>query len=151
MKNCIILKFFIIASMALSGYAYAIHVDEENRFLKESILKTPVTAVLSQKQVMKLPSNPDEWDIYLITADVLEPISGKTQKKINYKMYVEVGEDVILDSKPVIISLCGNEGDYYWPGVGAKFSASAELLKLAHQVAEKKSNLNPINSESHCE
>lgn len=151
MKDSVILKFLIVALMALSGYACANHVDEEKRFLKESILNTPFTAVLSRKQVVKLPSNPDEWDIYLISADVLEPISGKTKQKINYKVYVEVGEEVILDSEPVIISLCGNDDDYYWPGVGAKFSASAELLELAHQVAEEKSNFNPTNSESHCE
>lgn len=151
MKYDVIKKFLIAVLMVLSNQACANQVNNQRDFLAQSILNTPFTAVVSHTQVIKLTSNPDDGDVYVLNAEVLEPISGKAQKKISYRIFVEFGEDIILNKEPVIISLCEDNGDYYWPGVGAEFPATAELLKVAHQVAKTKSTLNPTDGESHCD
>lgn len=149
----IFMKLFIVVSMVLSSQACSNQLNNQNQrdFLAQSILNTPFTALVSHTKVTKLSSDPDEGDVYVLNAKVLEPISGKKLEKISYKIAVEFGDTVILNSEPVILSLCEKNGEYYWPGVGAEMPASKELLKLAHQVSRKKLMSNSIGSESDCD
>ncbi len=151
MKPIITVKLFIAVLMVLSNQACSNQLDNQRGFLAQSILNTPYTAMISHTQVTKLNSNPDEGDMYVLNAKVLESILGKTLEKISYKIFVEFGEAVILNNEPVIISLCEKDGEYYWPGVGAEMPASTELLELAHQVSRNKLMLHSIGSESHCD
>ncbi len=151
MKYMVISKLFITTLMALSNQACANHLDEQQDCLVQSILNTPFTAVVTNTQVTKLTSNPDEGDIYLLNADVQEIITGKTETNISYRIFVEFGEDVLVNNEPVIISLCEDDDGYYWPGVGAEFPVTAALLTLAHQAAKTKIMSNLNNASSHCD
>ncbi|RCU50439.1 hypothetical protein DU002_08430 [Corallincola holothuriorum] len=152
MKHRLTAKIFIVGLLSLSHLACANQEENQRDFLTESILLTPFSAVVSHKNVTRLASNPNEGDLYIFNVEVIEPISGEAHKELSYRMFVESGEDVILNEAPVIISLCESNGDYYWPGVGAEFPATTALVKAAHQAAKAKLKPDGIdNSESHCD
>jgi len=70
---------------------------------------------------------------------------------INYRLFVEHGEEVVLNQKPVIIVLCESKGQYYWPGVGAEFPATEAFIKTARKAAKMKLSQSQTELNSHCE
>ncbi|MGL1097760.1 hypothetical protein ACSTD2_19855 [Vibrio vulnificus] len=42
-----------------------------------------------------------------------------------------------LDTTPVIITLCSDNDEYYWPGVGAQFSAAISFVQAAKNSASQ--------------
>ncbi|WP_444931649.1 hypothetical protein ACJJIF_07740 [Microbulbifer sp. SSSA002] len=148
MKLITAVKYILLFLLFLANQACSDHPNAQQEFLSESILNTPFTAVIQHTRVIKLSSYPGVGDTYQLSADVLEAIKGVHQNQITYRLIVEVGEDVILDAKPVIISLCQDNGGYYWPGVGAEFPASKKLIKIAHKVA--KENSQAVLDQNHC-
>ncbi|MFP8967344.1 hypothetical protein ACKC9G_12245 [Pokkaliibacter sp. CJK22405] len=139
-----------IALLAFSVQVHASDLDEQQRFLQRSVMSTPFTAEVQHTKVSKTATLADE-DVYELDADVLMTIVGKTEHHITYRMTVESGEDVNLDPKPVILSLCQDAQGYYWPGVGAEFPATQELLALAQQSAKKRAALTPDQLHTDCE
>jgi len=108
-------------------------VDSQKQFLSEAVLKTPYSAVVKHTRVEVVELPEDKFSRkHIFYADVIETIRGQELQSISYTMLVERGEDAILDTEPVIITLCKGDG-YYWPGTGAQFSANKSLLKVANQ------------------
>ncbi|MCO1336838.1 hypothetical protein MO867_21145 [Microbulbifer sp. OS29] len=148
MKLIATTKYIILLLLFLANQACSDQPDSQQEFLSESILNTPFTAVVQHTQVIKLSSKPGVGDTYQLSAEVLEPIKGVYQGQISYRLIVEAGEDVILDTKPVIISLCEDNGELYWPGVGAEFPVSKKLIKIAHKAAKENSSAD--TNKNHC-
>ena len=136
---------------AMINQACANQANVQQEFLTESVLSTSYAAVVSHKKITKLSSNPNDGDEYELSAEVINPISGKEQKVINYRMFVQSGEEVVLNRDPVIITLCESKSQYYWPGVGAEFPATETFIKTARKAAKMKSSQSPTESDSHCE
>ncbi|MCP4490326.1 MAG: hypothetical protein GY820_23845 [Gammaproteobacteria bacterium] len=150
LKVILMVKLVVITLLSLSHLACASQSNPQFEFLEQSILGTPFSAVVSHTDVVKVASNSNDVDEYLLHADVIELISGKPQRQISYRMYVEHGEDVILNKSPAIISLCKDKNDYYWPGVGAEFSASEALINVARQAAKVKRKHKDVNVGNLC-
>ncbi len=107
-------------------------LDVQSVFLSEAIANTPYSAVVKHTDVEVVNSPDDEFiSKHIYYAEVIETIRGEESENIRYTMFVERGEDVDLDSSPVIITLCLDNGNYYWPGVGAQFNANDSLIHLA--------------------
>ncbi|HFQ5281842.1 hypothetical protein [Vibrio vulnificus] len=97
-------------------------------FLIEAIVNTPYSAVVRHTNVDVInESDTGSITQFVYEAEVIETLRGKQHKRIRYTLYVEQGEDVTLDTTPVIITLCSDNDEYYWPGVGAQFSAASFL------------------------
>lgn len=150
-KTILIVKALVVFLAAMINQACANQPNAQQEFLTESVLSTPFTAVVSHKKVTKLSSHETNGDEYEVSAEVINLISGKEKKVINYRMSVSSGEEVLLNKAPVIISLCESKGQYYWPGVGAEFPATQALINTASKAAKMKSNQSDTKLNSHCE
>ncbi|MFT6389439.1 MAG: hypothetical protein ACJAUP_002831 [Cellvibrionaceae bacterium] len=150
-KTRVTTKILVLFLGAMINQACTNQADVRQEFLTESVLSTSFTAVVSHKKVTKLSSNANDGDEYELSAEVINPISGKEQKVINYRMFVEPGEEVVLNQEPVIIFLCESKGQHYWPGVGAEFPATEAFIKTAGKAAKMKSSQSPTKLDSHCE
>ena len=144
-------KILVLFLGAIINQACANHANVRQEFLTESVLSTSFTAVVSHKKVTKLSSNTNDGDEYELSAEVINPLFGKAQKVINYRMFVEPGEEVVLNQGPVIVCLCESNGQYYWPGVGAEFPATDAFIETAGKAAKMKSSQSPTELGSHCE
>ncbi|MEO0443764.1 MAG: hypothetical protein AAFZ92_08510 [Pseudomonadota bacterium] len=149
-KTKVLTKIPVLFLAAMINQACANQANVRQEFLTESVLSTSFTAVVSHQKVTKLFSNENYGDEYELSAEVISLISGKEQKVINYRMFVEPGEEVVLNQDPVIIFLCETKGQYYWPGVGAEFPATEAFIKTAGKAAKVKSSQAPTELESHC-
>ncbi|MBU2870501.1 hypothetical protein [Colwellia sp. E2M01] len=70
----------------------------------------------------------DETDKHVYSAEVLATYRGTEQKIINYEMFVEKGEEAVVDNTPIYIALCiDKQGAYYWPGTGSQFTVSEAI------------------------
>lgn len=150
-KTTVTMKILVLFFGAMINQACTNQANAQQEFLTESVLSTSFTAVVTHKKVMKLSSNENDSDEYELSAEVIKHISGKKQKVINYRMFVEPGEEVVFNRDLVIITLCENKGQYYWPGVGAEFPATETFIKTAGKAAKMKSNQSPTELGSHCE
>lgn len=150
-KTKVTTKILVLFLGAMINQACANQANVRQEFLTESVLSTSFTAVVSHKKVTKLSSNANDGDEYELSVEVINPISGKEQKVINYRMFVEPGEEVVLNQDPVIIFLCESKGQYYWPGVGAEFPATEAFIKTAGKAAKMKASQSPTELDSHCE
>lgn len=150
-KITVTTKILVLFLGAMINQACANQANVRQEFLTESVLSTSFTAVVSHKKVTKLSSNANDGDEYELSAEVINSISGKEQKVINYRMFVESGEEVVLNQDSVIIFLCESKGQYYWPGVGAEFPATEAFIKTADKAAKMKSSQSPTELDSHCE
>ncbi len=85
------------------------------------------------------PSDDYEEEKHVYTAKVLNTFRGEIQTHIHYSMVVEKGEATSLANSPIIITLCKDTKEYYWPGVGSIFPANKQIKEIASQ---KKGSLN---------
>ncbi|EGQ8024392.1 hypothetical protein [Vibrio vulnificus] len=147
---------FISFTLLISSHSIAfgsideVLIDEQKDFLSTAILGTPYSAVVKHTDVKVLNSNALEFDTkHVYTAEVINTIRGHEQGAITYTMFVEYGEDAVLDTSPVIITLCVDDSGYYWPGVGAQFYVSEPLVQYAEKIVKSVD----INQSyfSHCE
>lgn len=98
--------------------------DMELNGFKEAIKHVHYLAKVKLTNV-EIISEDDETDKHIFSANVIETYRGTVQKQINYEMFVEKGEEALVDNIPVYIALCkDNHGTYYWPGTGSQFSSS---------------------------
>ncbi len=63
-------------------------------------------------------------------AKVVKQFRGPKMATISYTSIIEKGEEPSIDPSPVLLSLCAEEGQWFDPGVGARFSASQMNLDL---------------------
>lgn len=118
-------------------------LDAQQDFLQISIQQTPFSAVV---RVHSISSITDDkalvWHIY--RGEIITPIRGQQSGDISYAMLVEKGEEAVLPAAPVLLTLCLNgnaaiPSDFYWPGTGAEFAITSELLQVA-QLAGARSD-----------
>ncbi len=146
-KNCLLLIAIIFAS-ACSAHKQQ-NTISENEFIfqsgaiAESITNTPYSALIriTSVKVIDLP-DADKSDDFaeqklIYNADVIETYRGEETKNISYMMRVEKGEKPNFPKTPFIITLCKSKEGFYWPGVGANFSADNRLRALAKKTAKQ--------------
>lgn len=91
---------------------------------KEVIKHVHYLAKITIKNV-EITKEDEETDKHTYSAEVLATYRGTAQKQINYEMFVEKGEEAVVNNLPVYIALCiDNQGAYYWPGTGSQFSSN---------------------------
>ena len=110
-------------------------LDAQQDFLQRSIQQTPFSAVVRVHSVSSITDDKAlVWHIY--RGEIITPIRGQQSGDISYAMLVEKGEEALLPAAPVLLTLCLNENaaipsDFYWPGTGAEFAITPELLQVA--------------------
>lgn len=62
-------------------------------------------------------------------------------------MWLEAGDSPAFSSEPVIVTLCLYEDGYYWPGVGAEFESSPQMLKAAKTLSIDFGTYNSLPSD----
>ncbi|XQW83461.1 hypothetical protein ACOYR1_09865 [Thalassotalea piscium] len=101
--------------------------DMELNGFKEAIKHVHYLAKVSIVNVDIIHEDEDT-DKQTYSAQVLATYRGKAQKNINFEMYVERGEEAMVNKTPIYIALCmDNNGSYYWPGTGSQFSTSEAI------------------------
>ncbi|OZT85647.1 hypothetical protein CIK04_06390 [Vibrio sp. 03_296] len=119
-------------------YGVSHDIETQAPFLIEAIISTPYSAVVIHTNVDVINAS-DTGSItqFVYEAEVIETLRGKQHKQIRYTLYVEQDEDVILDTTPIIITLCSDNDEYYWPGVDAQFSGASSFVQAAKNNASQ--------------
>lgn len=73
--------------------------------------------------------------VFLHSVEVREVLRGPEVGNLTYRLYAEPGETSATPSEWVIITLCEGEEGLEWPGTGAIFPATDELLDVARTAA----------------
>lgn len=114
---------------------------QQKKYLQKALKDTPYSALIKITSVktIDLPDK-DPSDDYaeqklVYQAEVIETYRGKKHQQLSYEMYIEKGEAVEHDKKPFIVTLCQSKDGFYWPGVGASFSADKRLITFAKKQA----------------
>lgn len=125
------IKYFLGFSMIVA--VAACHAEQPTapsdvalRGLTEAAHHTSYLAKIQHTKVTKEHSvdvdNNEEYEKHIYSAKVLKTFRGTDAAEIRYEMRVELGEDAVLETTPIIIALCAdNLGKLYWPGTGALF------------------------------
>ncbi len=146
-KKCLVFIFIFFTS-ACTGYTQQNAVSEnqfslQSEALVEAIANTPYSALIRITLVnpIDLPTTDNSDDYYdqkiIYHADVIETYRGNAKKNIAFTMYTEKGEELSFPQTPFIITLCQSNEEFYWPGVGAVFSADTRLRNIAKKIAKK--------------
>lgn len=132
MKQHILLFILLVhSSSVLGGSDIASAVSN-------AVIGSHYSAIITHTDVAEQRDNGDYYHIY--DGDVLETIRGEQKEKIRYVMSVEEGEELYLDSAPMLITLCSHKGELYWPGTGSAFPATKALLDIAKLSAKGAEN-----------
>lgn len=108
--------------------------------LTYAVTESHYTALIQQKEIHSIElldsdSSDDYAEVkHIITAEVIETYHGDVKEVISYSMVMEKGEDVIIENNPIIITLCNNDKEMVWPGVGTHFKASQVLIGKAKEL-----------------
>ena len=131
---------FILTLFNLSA-CIASDSSSEIGYLKRAIVNTPYSALIQQRDI-KTEAIPDDDSIMrmIISAEVIETFRGKEQKVLQYEMIVEKGEEVDVESQPIVVTLCKQGGRYFWPGTGGMFSNKKIIIE---NIRNKVKTLNP--------
>ena len=134
----------LIAILSLCSLSCAGHSSEGHRsqgiasYLTNAIQNTPYSALVEKASVRFVGEVSEDYWEYVIVANMLEIYRGeKSTDVISYSMIVPKEESINMASKPVIITLCKSDGELYWPGVGAEFPASDQLIDTAKKIKSK--------------
>ena len=149
-KNCLLLiVVFFASSCTANTQQSAISESEfifQSNVIVKSITNTPYSALirLTSIETVDLPDADKSDDFseqqFIYNADVIETYRGEIKKTISYMMLVEKSEKADFSKVPFIITLCTSNEGFYWPGVGASFSADSRLITLAKKAAEQTDN-----------
>ena len=141
---CLLVAAFLPLNCSYAGQAPSLSVlDAQQDFLQRSIQQTPFSAVVRVHSVSSITDDKAlVWHIY--RGEITTPIRGQQSGDISYAMLVEKGEEAVLPAAPVLLTLCLNDNaaipsDFYWPGTGAEFEITPELLQVA-QLAGARSD-----------
>ncbi|HFQ4839190.1 hypothetical protein [Vibrio vulnificus] len=136
--NLLILVVLMASSTSAKSDTDSEVFETQAPFLIEAIVNTPYSAVVRHTNVGVInESDTGSITQFVYEAEVIETLRGKQHKRIRYTLYVEQGEDVTLDTTPVIITLCSDNDEYYWPGVGVQFSAASSFVQAAKNSASQ--------------
>ncbi|EGR0104613.1 hypothetical protein RH728_004031 [Vibrio vulnificus] len=136
--NLLILVVLMASSASAKSDTDSEVFETQAPFLIEAIISTPYSAVVIHTNVDVINAS-DTGSItqFVYEAEVIETLRGKQHKQIRYTLYVEQDEDVILDTTPIIITLCSDNDEYYWPGVDAQFSGASSFVQAAKNNASQ--------------
>lgn len=107
------------------------------RFLEGAISDTPYSALIQYTGVDVIREQKDNVEKHIYHAKVIETYRGQKSENISFYLYCEAGEGLDNDDKPVVITLCNDNEGLYWPGVGAEFEASQEVIRAARRISKK--------------
>jgi hypothetical protein len=103
-------------------------------FLEDALRETPFSAVVQKLRVDVVPLDADEVK-FVYQVRVIENIRGPKLKKLTYNLIAEKGEDPgTVTTEPIILTLCKNQGGFYWPGTGAQFPRTKETTAVVEKV-----------------
>lgn len=101
--------------------------------LEGALRDTPFSAVVQHLRVDVVPLGSDEVK-FVYQVRVLENIRGPKLKNLTYYSVAEQGEDPGLTKEPVILTLCKDQDEYYWPGTGAEFDQTKSARALVDKL-----------------
>lgn len=110
---------------------------QQSSYLKKSLEDTPYSALIKITSIKTIdvpdddPSDDYAEQKLVFQAEVIETYRGSKRSELSYEMYIEKGESAERMEAPFIITLCQSKDGFYWPGVGASFSADKRLIELA--------------------
>lgn len=113
-----------------------------NIALESFMPKTPYSALIQNIAIEALEGpdsvHGDYYDeaTYLYTARVLETYRGPVHLRLEYRLLSEVGDAPVFDDTPYIVTLCRDEGGYFWPDIGANLPATVETVRKARDVGK---------------
>lgn len=111
--------------------------------LEMAVSNTPYSALVRLFKIERTAVPDDDTsddlaeDQLTVHAQVLETFKGPKLKQLRYAMVVERGEAMDIPKEPVIVTLCKEDEQYYWPGTGSSFPADTDLVRAAVEAAEK--------------
>ena len=99
-------------------------------YLKLAIVNTPYSALIQQRDIKaEAVSDDDSIVRMIISAEVIETFRGREKKVLQYEMIVEKGEEVDVESQPIVVTLCKQGDRYLWPGTGGMFSNKKIIIE----------------------
>jgi len=116
---------------------------QQSKYMQKAFEQTPFSALvkITSVQTIDIPDD-DPSDDYaeqklIYKAKVIETYRGRVSGELSYDMYIEKGESAEFIDEPFIITLCQSKDGFYWPGVGASFTADKRLIGLAKKQVSK--------------
>lgn len=116
---------------------------QQSKYMQKAFKHTPFSALIKITSVKTIDiADDDPSDDYaeqklVYQAKVIETYRGRIASELTYDMYIEKGESAEFIDEPFIITLCQSKDGFYWPGVGASFSADKRLIELAKKQASQ--------------
>lgn len=105
--------------------------------LSHSILETPYSAVLMPLNYTQQESSDRHESIVIVEAKVITPIRGALSNTLSFRAILEAGDSLGVLNKPILVSLCRQDNQFYFAGVGSAFAPTLEVIKYAQGVAKK--------------
>ena len=152
MIKTILLLFMIFLTPACEGDSKVFESEkkltdseflQQSKYLQKAFEDTPYSALIKITSVKTIdipdddPSDDYAEQKLVYQAKVIETYRGKISSELSYDMYIEKGESAELQEAQFIITLCQSKDGFYWPGVGACFSADTRLIQLAKKQASQ--------------
>ena len=116
---------------------------QQSKYMQKALEHTPFSALIKITSVKTIdipdddPSDDYAEQKLIYKAKVIETYRGRVSGELSYDMYIEKGESAEFIDEPFIITLCQSKDGFYWPGVGASFSADKRLIELAKKQARQ--------------
>lgn len=116
---------------------------QQSKYFQKALEHTPFSALIKITSVKTIdipdadPSDDYAEQKLVYQAKVIEVYRGRITSELSYDMYIEKGESAELIEGPFIITLCQSKVGFYWPGVGASFTADKRLIELAKKQASQ--------------
>ncbi|MCG8518673.1 MAG: hypothetical protein MI794_11840 [Pseudomonadales bacterium] len=135
---------FIVSTVFMGGcQASSTEKDEAvapSGFVEEALIdaieQTPYAAVVRHVLAERQPSRAnDRALVFLHHVEVREVFRGPEIDRLTYALFAEPGESDAAPAEWVIITLCQRNGGYEWPGTGAIFPATEELVAVAREAS----------------
>ena len=136
---CSVLILLVVQSCTTDGVSKEELNSPLFQGLKSSIENTPYSARIQQTSIKPLKSdgkNDNDVDEYIVDANVLETYRGKNLERVRYSVFVEKGELMTISKEAMIVSLCIDKNNYYWPGVGSSFPADKPVDQSAKRISQ---------------
>lgn len=121
-------------------------IHQQLKYMQQTFKDTPYAALvkITSVKVIDLPDD-DPNDDYaeqklVYQANVIDTYRGAKRSQLSYEMIVEKGDSVEPNDEPFILTLCQSQDGFYWPGVGASFSADKRLIALAKKLISQLDN-----------
>lgn len=111
--------------------------------LEDFISNTPYCALIQYTNVDVVPV-PDPYpedgyaeEKHIYHAKVLETYRGKQLANISFRTICQKGDDASFSMEPTVVTLCADNEGFFWPGTGAMFPATEEVIKAAKRIGQK--------------